>query len=115
MRAAISVSKQAVLNPVARGVFLFCLGVVISIGMQAQPSQQTAAPTPSPVIKASVNEVLVPVVVRDTHGQAVGNLLKDDFQVFDNGKLQTITGFTVVRRAAGETASSAPGFEPIDS
>ena len=116
MRAASSVSKQAVPAPVAGGVFLFCLGLVISIGTQAQPSQQTAAPTPSPVIKASVNEVLVPVVVRDTHGQAVGNLLKDDFQVFDNGKLQTITGFTVVKRAAvGETNSSALGFEPTDS
>ena len=116
MLAVGSVTKQAVLIPVAGGVFLFCLGLVISTGVQAQQSQQTAAPTPSPAIKASVNVVLVPVVVRDTHGQAIGNLLKDNFQVFDNGKPQTITGFTVVKRATmRETKSSASSFEPTDS
>ncbi len=117
MLAVGSVNKQAVLIPVAGGVFVFCLGLVISIEVQAQHSQQTVAPTSPAAIKANVNEVLVPVVVRDAQGRAVSNLSKDDFQVFDDGKPQTITGFTIVKRATetSVTNSSAPSPDATDS
>jgi VWFA-related protein len=117
MLATGSVNRQALLIQVAGGVFLFCLGLVISIETQAQQPQQTAAPTPPSVIKASVNEVLVPVVVRDAKGRAISNLSKSDFQVFDNGKPQTITGFTIIKRAteASATNSSAPSPDATNS
>jgi VWFA-related protein len=72
---------------------------------------------PPPVVRSFVNEVLVPVVVRDAQGRAVGNLSKDDFQVFDNGKPQTITGFTIIKRATETSAanSSAPIPHATDS
>jgi VWFA-related protein len=105
-----SVHKQAVLIPVAGGVFLFCLGLGISIEMQAQQSQQ--APTPAPAIKASVNEVLVPVVVRDAQGRAVSDLSKNDFQIFDNGKQQTITGFTIVKRDTETSVTNSSTASP---
>jgi len=68
-------------------------------------------------IEVKVNEVLVPVVVRDALGRTIGNLSKDDFQVFDNGKLQKITGFTIVKRATEPSAanSSPPSPHPTDS
>lgn len=62
------------------------------------------------MVRSFVNEVLVPVVVRDVHGQAVGNLTKDDFQVFDNGKPETITGFTIIKRAT-EAAAANPSVK----
>jgi VWFA-related protein len=46
-----------------------------------------------------VNLVLVPVVVRDDAGHAVGNLRPDDFRVFDNGKRQQIQEFVVEEAA----------------
>ena len=72
---------------------------------------------PSAVVRSFVNEVLVPVVVRDAQGHAVSNLSKDDFQVFDNGKPQTIIGFTIIKRAAEDSAanSSAPSLGATDS
>ena len=59
--------------------------------------------------KLRVNLVQVRVVVRDASGKPVGNLNKEDFQLFDQGKLQTITNFGVEtaqsRRARAEAAA----------
>jgi VWFA-related protein len=44
--------------------------------------------------KVRVNEVLMRVVVRDQKGQVVTNLRKEDFQLFDNKKPQTISSFS---------------------
>lgn len=56
--------------------------------------------------KAGVHLVMVPVVVRDPKGKAVGNLTRDDFQLFDKGKRQEITKFTV-EKAGGQVANPA--------
>jgi len=70
--------------------------------------------------KVNVKLVVVRVVARDSKGQAIGNLQQQDFQVFDNGKPQTITQFSVEKAGARVTmepngrsptneSSSAPG------
>jgi VWFA-related protein len=81
----------------------FVFGLLVSPALVAQQSQQKA-----PVIRSFANEVLVPVVVRDAKGRAVGDLAKDDFQIFDNGKERTIIGFTIVKRAAEKSAENLP-------
>lgn len=98
--------------------------VVITLGWlalilcpQAASAQtnETQAPSGGITIKVNVNSVLVPVVVRDARGRAVGNLRKVDFQLFDQGKSQAISGFSIQERAVPEgnakssgTASPAP-------
>ena len=45
-------------------------------------------------IRVQVNEVVVPVTVTDEKGKFVSNLDQKDFQIFDQGKEQTIRYFT---------------------
>lgn len=69
----------------------------------SKPSQETPArevqevssrDTPA-TFKVHVNNVLVRVVVRDSRGKVVPNLKKEDFQLYDGRKLQTITSFAI--------------------
>ena len=70
-----------------------------------------------PVVRSFTNEVLVPVVVRDAQGHAVGNLAENDFQIFDNGKPRTITSFRIIKRVTETSAPnpSAPSQTATDS
>jgi VWFA-related protein len=60
----------------------------------APPAEVTSQDTGT-TFKVRVNLVMVRVVVRDAKGQIVSNLNKEDFQLFDNKKPQTITTFNV--------------------
>src|SRR6202050_4027757 len=75
---------------------------------QNTPNQNTAEMSShdSPAtFSTKVNLVMVPVVVRDSKGKAIGTLQKEDFQLFDKGKPQVITRFSVEK--AGEAAIPA--------
>ncbi len=67
------------------------------------------APTDSqqqaPAIKTETIVVPVRVVVRDAQGRALGNLKKQDFKLYQDGKQQDILNFTPVNMAS----ASAPG------
>ena len=66
-------------------------------------------------IKVEVNLVLVPVVVKDSSGNPVSGLKKEDFQLFDNGKPQQVSTFSVetaeTRAERGKTTSEAKASE----
>lgn len=69
-------------------------------------------------LRVLVNLVPLRVIVRDAKGNAVSRLRKDDFQLFQDGKPQIISNFSVVlppsaRPSAGSsTASSASPAQP---
>src|SRR5262245_10792071 len=66
---------------------------------QAQtPQAQTQPPTPAqgPTFRVRVDYVEVDVVVSDRQGNLVRDLKKEDFQVVEDGKAQTISTFSLV-------------------
>ena len=94
--------------------FSWVPAATVSLIALFSPSVLAAQQTPQvgsgqeATIRVTVNSVLVPVVVRDAQGHAVGNLTKDDFQVLDRGKLQKLSGFTIETRATNQNATAAP-------
>ena len=91
--------------------------------MAAQEGNPAAPPVQGPGLQVHVNEVLVPVVVRDAEGHVVNSLTREQFQVFDRGKIRPVTGFVIEKRSAGKagdaplpaasaTAGVAPGYPP---
>ncbi len=65
----------------------------------AKNAAANAGSPPRTALKVDVRLVPVSVVLRDGKGHAVGNLGQENFRLFDNGKPQVITQFSV--EAAG--------------
>jgi VWFA-related protein len=87
---------------------LVCLLTVSLVQAQLPPSEeihivsQTFVPQVEGTIRVESAMVPVTVVVRDAHGKPVDGLKKEDFEVYDDGKPQAISIFSV------ETAAPPP-------
>src|ERR1017187_3688379 len=88
------------------GCFVLALAMSLAQTVPTPPPPQQAPVNPNAPemntredttasFKAHVNLVTVPVVARDLHGVAVGHLTKANFLLFDKGKPQEITRFSV--------------------
>lgn len=90
--------------------------VMMLLGTAAGHAQGGGAPTqPRPTFKADVNLVEVHAVVTDKSGNFVAGLTKDDFEIYEAGRLQTPTVFQLVdlpMRTGDAAAAKAPPVEP---
>src|SRR5580704_6708501 len=99
----------------ARTLYAIIIAAFCRAQADGQAPSQLGSATPVPEVSSHeapitfssrVNLISVPVVVRDRQGRTVGTLQKEDFQVFDKGKPQVITKFSI------EKSSSPVGIEP---
>jgi VWFA-related protein len=89
----------------------FALPVFISLFPMAsfavaQSAEEISSKDQPVIFKTKVNLVMVPVVVRDASGHAVGTLKKEDFQLFDKGKRQEIAKFSLEKTGAAATSAA---------
>src|ERR671935_2616744 len=75
-------------------VFVASAALTADQNPPAQPPAQP--PQQAPTFKVRVDYVEVDVVVTDGQGNLVRDLKKEDFQVLEDGKAQTINTFTMV-------------------
>ena len=89
-------------------LFISCFALVTCSRLLARQPKETHPQDSTYTFKSNVDVVLVPVVVRDKSGRVVGNLKKENFQIFDNNKQQPITVFMIQKRDAidGDTRSA---------
>ena len=74
-------------------LMVFLAGTALTAG-QAPTSQPPQSQQPT--FKVQVDYVEVDIVVTDKQGNLVRDLKKEDFQVMEDGKAQTISAFTMV-------------------
>ena len=77
------------------------------LALRAQDAAQQQ-PDKSSVLQIRVDAVLVPVVVRDAQGRAIGDLNQEDFKVLDQGKPRNIAGFTLQQGVAPPSTGQSP-------
>jgi len=78
------------------GLFVFVALAAVVAAQSQQPPSQTPPAQQTPTFKAQVEFVEVDALVTDQQGQFVRNLSKEDFLVFEDGKRQTISTFSLV-------------------
>ncbi len=75
---------------------------------QNAPSSEVSVKEEAAVFQSKVTLIEVPVVVRDRNGKTVGNLRQEDFQLFDKGRPQIISRFSIERAQRGKPMTSIP-------
>ena len=76
-------------------VMVLVAGGMLSAGQSPAGSQAPAAQQP-PTFRVAVDYVEVDVLVTDARGDYVRDLKKEDFQVFEDGKPQTVANFVPI-------------------
>src|SRR5688572_21404221 len=70
----------------------------------------TAQDPPADVVKISTNLIQLDATVTDSKGNVIRDLTRDDFEVYENGRKQSISGFNFLSHSPkkAETAASSP-------
>ncbi|MFY9728952.1 MAG: VWA domain-containing protein [Bryobacteraceae bacterium] len=82
-----------------------------ALAAQAQTGEVTTREE-TPTFRSSVNLVRVPVVVHDKQGLTVGSFHKEDFQLTDRGKPQSIAQFAIEGSAVTQPVPVGAGHAP---
>jgi VWFA-related protein len=89
-----------------RAIFV---GLLITLGFSARIQSQTAGQEQKPeAVKIRSTEVLVDAVVIDRKNRLVPDLTAEDFEIYEDGVLQEVSSFRVIRGADEKAAEGRP-------
>jgi len=88
--------------------------IALAARAQATLTPDAGAQDQPLVFKTKVNLIMVPVVVRDKKGKTVATLHQEDFELFDQGKPQVISSFSI-EKSGGKALPPIPmtGRAPV--
>src|SRR5215467_3139958 len=96
----------------ALALVVTAVGVVLYADQAPAPQPQQSQP---PTFKLRVDYVEVDVVVTDRQGALVNDLKEQDFQVFEDGKAQSISAFTHVNIPVERTDRPLYSHVPLEA
>ena len=93
---SVSLSRQPAVSIliIALSVFLSKAAQISPVGTPQQPQVQEQSSDPRARIRSTVELVVVPVTVKDSKGNLVGDLRRDEFRVFEDGVEQQVSLFS---------------------
>ncbi len=96
---------------------LVCFSLTMAQSIPSDEIRSNTVPyVPSTTLRTEVRMVEVPAVVRDGKGRPVAGLTRDGFNIYDEGKKQTIAAFSVESsHARGAQAGAAPDEHRTDA
>jgi VWFA-related protein len=93
-------------------LFRFALFSCFAFPLIAQTAPPPEPGNPAATLRMNARSVVVDVVVTDRSGQAITGLPKEDFQVFEDGKPQTVTFFEPHGVAQAVAVQALPSQAP---
>ena len=102
------VRKRKFVRFLHRAVALIVACSFAASQVAAPPSNSQSAQAETFVVRINVNLVQVDAVVTDSKGKPVTDLKADDFEVFQDGKAQTITSFSYVSEGVKPAVAPVP-------
>lgn len=95
----------------------FLIALISALLLASTSHFQTTKPKPAPdeestVVKISTDLIQIDVTVTDKNGKIVPDLKVDDFEIFENGQKQTISGGNFVFRTVGSAVADGSVSTP---
>ncbi len=97
-----------------RRTWILTLAILSCEALGASQQQGTGL-QPSVTFRAETNFVEVHAIVTDETGAFVRNLTRDDFEILEDGRLQTPAAFSLIDLPIERPLTPAGGTEPIES
>lgn len=108
--------RGVIKRPLPALLALFAWGSLALANSQPQQTTSPASKAPPaehpPTIQSNVRQVLVPVVVTDKKGHYVTDLKASDFQVFENGRPETIVAFSTSNVDTANAPEASQAVQP---
>lgn len=86
---------------------IICVILLFAFTFSARGQQRQPVPEQDDVVRISSNLVQVDALVKDKDGSQITDLKADDFELYQDGKLQKITNFSYVNAAAPKQKANA--------